>query len=248
VTPGVITTTVRETDREPHPKWTPGFRVGADIAFGCFDLEADYTQYNGRAFFHEGRQNGDWKIGYNQWDLIFARRFCIAPCFYFRPFIGARGVVIHQSLKAHLITSFTSIIGDNTIHTEKHDKENFWGVGPELGLEADWYLGAGFTLYGMVDAVSYYGQVHSKNYDVDTFTSTVSISDGKKRHCFNDLATDAAIGIRWDTTWNRCGYDVLFMLKLDLESHRIYDFSNLGSDGTLSLDGGAFGAGIGFRY
>jgi hypothetical protein len=248
VNSGIVTTTVKESDQEPHSKWSPGFRIGADVEVDYFDLEAYWTHFNGRADFSEGLQHGHWKIDYDTVDLTIGHTWAAAPCFFVRPFIGVRAAHIHQKLKSHLETVFTSIIGNNTVYTNKNDKEKFWGVGPEIGLDADWYLGCGFSLYGSIDIVSYYGEVKGRNYDVDTFTSTVSVSNGRRKHCFNTFGTDAVIGIRWDKSVCLCGCEADFFAKLGAEQHRIYDFSDLGSDGALSLDGGIFGVGINFRY
>ncbi len=244
---GITTTTVTETDRAPHWEWRPGFRVGADYAFLCFDLESDWTHYNGHAHFHNNGQHGHWRITYDAIDLLFGRRFSIAPCFYFKPFIGVRAARIHQRLSSHLNTQFTSIIGDNTVTTIKNDKEKFWGVGPELGIEADWYMGANFSLYASFDFVTYYGKVRTRTHNTDTFTSTVSASNGKIRRDFNSIATDGSVGIRWDKAWSVAS-EVLLTIKLGVEQHRIYDFSDLGSDGTLSMDGANLALSMGYRW
>lgn len=246
----ITTTTVKESDKEPDFKWNTGFRVGADVAFNCFDVELTWTRFDGHAKFSEDSQHGHWNIKYDVVDLTLGRGFCATSCFYLKPFIGLRSAQIHHRLKSHLETLFTSsLIGNNTVVTDKDDKEDFWGIGPQIGLNADWYLGCNFSLYGSFAVVTYYGDVKSKNFDTDTFTRTVSVCDGKKKHCFNNIATDAAIGIRWDSSSTCfCGCDVNFMLKLGLEQHRIYDFSELGSDGNLSLDGGIFAVGISFSY
>ncbi len=244
---GITTTTVTESDKEPNWQWRPGFRVGADYAFTCFDLEADWTHYIGRAHYNKNGQHGGWKIKYDAIDLLFGRRCCVAPCFYFKPFIGVRGALIHQKLNSHLETLFTALIGNSTVTTDKNDKERFWGVGPELGVEADWYLGCNWSIYASFDFVTYYGQVKTTVSNTDTFTSTVSISNGTIRHRFNCIATDGSIGIRWDKAWPVAS-EVLLTFKLGVEQHRIYDFSNLGSDGTLSMDGANFAASLGYRY
>ncbi len=83
---GVLTTTITESDKEPDWKWSLGYRVGADLAFLCFDLEADWTHFKGKATFDEDGSSGKWNIRYDVIDLTFTRRFCIAPCFYFQPF------------------------------------------------------------------------------------------------------------------------------------------------------------------
>lgn len=245
----ITTTTVRETDKKPHSKWSPGFRIGADVMFNCLDVELDWTHFDGSAKFSEGTQHGDWKIKYDVIDLTFGRIFCVNSCFYLKPFIGLRGAQIHQKLKSHLETLFTSSLGNNTVFTDMNDKEDFWGIGPQIGLNADWDIGCNFSLYGSFAVVSYYGEVKSENFDIDTFTRTVNVCDGNKKHCFNNIATDLALGIRWDSCSTCfCGCNVNFMLKLGVEQHRIYDFSDLGSDGNLTLDGGILAAGIGFCY
>ena len=172
----------------------------------------------------------------------------MVPCFYLKPFIGVRGARIRQRLNSHLETFFTTLTANTTVLTQKDDKENFWGIGPQLGICADWYLGCNFSLYGSFAVVNYYGNVNRKNFDTDIFTRTISVSHSKSKHCFNNVGTDAALGIRWDYTKCFCCCEMELMLQLGAEQHRIYDFSNLGNDGNLSLDGGVFAAGIGFRY
>jgi len=246
----ITTTTVTEKDKEPHSKWNTGYRVGADVIFNCFDIELQWTHFDGHAKFSENTQFGKWKIKYDAIDLTFGRYFNAASCIYLKPFIGVRGLRVHQKLKSHLETLFTSsLIGNNTVLTDKDDKEDFRGVGPQIGLYADWYLGCNFSIYGSFAVVSYYGEVKGKNHDTDTFTSTVSVCDGKRDSCFNNIGTDLALGVRWETRSTCfCGCDVNLMLKLGVEQHRIYDFSDLGSDGNLSLDGGVFAAGVNFSY
>ena len=245
---GIITTTITESDEEPDGKWSPGFRIGADVRLDCVDVVAAWTHYNGRASFHSDSGHGSWKIHYDTIDLVLAKSWSLCPSVNVRPFIGVRGLRVHQTLSSHLETAFTSIIGNNTVITELNDRENFAGAGPELGLEADFAFGCGFRVFGVFDVVSYYGSVKSRHAKTDTFTSTVSVCNGRKTGCFSTIGTDAAIGIIWDKTLCYCGCETDFFLKLSLEQHRIYDFSNLGSDGNLSLDGGSLGLGIGFSY
>ena len=246
---GIIFTTVTESDKEPHSKWNTGVRAGIEMRYNYFEVELDWTRFNGCAKFHEGPQFGHWKINYDAVDLTFGRTFNLLSCFDVKPFIGIRSVQIHQHLKSHLETLFTStLIGDNTVLTDKKDKEKFKGLGPQIGINADWYIGCNLSLYGSFAVASYYGDVKTKNTTTDTFTQTVSVCNGKKKHCFNTIATDMAIGVRWDSSSNFCGCETILTLKLGAEQHRIYDFSELGADGTLSLDGGIFEAGITFNY
>lgn len=245
---GIITTTVTELDEEPESQWTPGFRIGAATSYSCFDIEADWTHYYGRATFNEGTQYGSWKINYNAADLIIGRNISLLPCFVLEPYIGLRAVHIHQTLRSHLETLFTAIIGDNTVTTDIRAAQEFWGLGPQIGLAGEWDIGCNLCLYGSVGVVSYYGDVDGSNFNVDTFTSTVSICNGREHCCFNNIATDAEIGFCWNGSFCSCGCDVNLMLKLGVEQHRIYELCNFGSTGTLSMDGGVFGAGVGICF
>lgn len=244
--PGFTITTVTESDELPDFKWRLGWRIGADYAFTCFDLEAFWTHFDGRANFHKNNERGLWKLYYDTIDLIFGRRCPLTPCVYFKPFIGVRAARIKQLLKSHLHVVYTGSDAHISFIDMK-DREHFLGIGPELGIEANWYLKRNFTLFATFDIVTYYGERKGKNHDTDTFPTTIVINNSKTRSRFNQIATDAEIGIRWDKAWPVAS-EVLLTFKAVLEQHRIYDFSNLGSDGTLSIDGASFEARLGYRF
>ncbi|MFA6916848.1 MAG: Lpg1974 family pore-forming outer membrane protein [Parachlamydiales bacterium] len=246
---GITTTTIRESHRKPHSKWNAGFRIAADVAMNDFDLEAKWTHFKGHANYSADEQSGRWKIRYDVIDLTLGHQFCMSSCFNVRPYIGLRAARIHQSLKSHLETTLTSSITGNSIaFTDMDDKEDFWGVGPQIGLGANWNIGCDLSLYGDLAVVSYYGDVKGRNRNTDTVLTSVDICNGRNDHCFNNIGTDAEIGIRWDKSSScSCGC-INYMVKLGLEQHRIYDFSYLGSDGNLTLDGAVIGAGISFNY
>lgn len=246
---GNIVTTITESDQEPHFKWNPGFRIGAGYLVDCYDIEANWTHFNGKATFKDGGQHGRWNIKYDTIDLTIGRDFDIGCSITLQPYFGVRIAQIRQTLNSHLETQFTSsLIGNNTVFTDKHDKESFWGLGPILGLEADWLIGCGISAYVYGDIVTYYGEAKGKYYNTDTFTSTVSVCNAHVDHCFYKLATDLGLGVRWDKHFCFNCYDFDVLVKLGLEQHRIYDFSDLGADGNLSLDGGILEVGVGFKF
>jgi hypothetical protein len=247
---GITTRAVNETDRKPHTRWNGGYRFGANLLSNCTELELYWTHFNGSSEFNQDPQFGHWRLKYNTIDLTVGRYFCL-DCFSVKPFIGLRAACIRQRLRSHLETFVTSDIAPSSIvFTDMDDREHFRGIGPQLGLAVDWYLGCNMRLFGSFAVVSYYGDCRGSNFDVDTFTATTSICNGHRRCCFNNIGTDAAIGIRGDYTSCNCfcGCDLNLMFRLGLEQHRIYDFSDLGSDGNLSLDGGFAGIGISLDY
>jgi hypothetical protein len=251
-----LITTLEESDKKPNFSWKAGFRVGAEFLFErCFNLETDWTHFHGYAG-HENQEDkhGHWRLHYDTIDLTLAHNFYPCRNFFLKPFIGLRGAFIDQKLESNIVTTKTdntqieAPATPETINTTIDDKEKFWGVGPELGIEADWYLGWDLSVYAMFDAIPYYGNVHTKNHDTDTLIKAQYINNVKKENCFNSIGTDGAIGIRWDKYLCYSDCDLHLMLKLGAEQHRIYEFSNLGADGSLSLDGAVFEAGIGLRF
>lgn len=250
---GILTTTVTESDIKPHSEWNPGFRINAGIDSNRFVIGAQWTCYHqGKAKFSEGAQNGNWTINYDVVDLLAGYRISLSPCFNFTPFIGVRGALIKQKLKSNLTTLVTTPVGASTVLSTIDNKEDFWGIAPEIGLEIDWLIGCNFSIYGNVDVVSYYGKVKGTSHGTNVFATTTSVSNGKSHRPFNTWGTDAEIGIYWSKSitcnWGCSCIEIDFLANLGAEQHRIYDFSDLGSDGALSLDGGVFGIGIAVRY
>ena len=245
-------TKLEESFKMPDAKWRAGFRVGADFIFDNFDLEADWTHFHGFADYKHHSQHGAWNLHFDQVDLALGHYFYPFSSCYLKPFIGLRIANINQTLKSHLETIKTEPTQETTITTKMHDREKFLGIGPEVGLEANYYLGKNFSLYGMVDAATYYGHVNNKYHDVSSYTNTVNDNNLKQKDWFNSICTDATLGVRWDKYTTCCKhYDMHFLLKLGVEQHRIYNFCNVSSqetDGTLSLDGAVLEAGIGFRF
>lgn len=243
-------TTLTECDKEPCFKWRAGFRIGADLLFNCFDLGSEWTHFHGFADHSDcaqyiNKQYGDWRIKYDTIDMTLGYNFY--PCSHvcIKPFFGIRAADIDQYLKSNSETTRTDLGLTSSIITCMNDKENFQGVGPLVGVEVDWYLGHNFSLYCTFDAVTFYGDIHAQYDHTDTLTKAISVNCISRDSCLNAIGTDALIGIRWD---KHLSSNFLIMIKLGLEQHRIYEFSNLGSDGSLSLDGFILEAGVKFRF
>lgn len=246
----IVTTTIVESDKKPTSQWDPGFRLCLALGQCGFDFGLDWTHFNGNSHFSQHDQHGKWKIKYDSFDLKWGCYFSASPCLSFTPFIGLRGLEIYQKLHSHLESSLVTSSGKTEILTDQREKENFRGIGPEIGLYMDWKVAASFKLFGELEVVSYYGKVNGKNRCKDDFQgSRITNKYKKTSRSFNTIGTDAKIGMRWDQiSYCSCNGERRITLALGLEQHRIYDFSNMGSDGNLSLDGGFFAAGFTLRY
>lgn len=255
---GVTLITKTEADTSPSFKWHPGVRLGSTFLFKDFDFDLDWSYFPGRAFYKKDEQHyGDWKLKYNDIDFKIGYKFYPSSRFYVKPFIGLRGTWIRQTLHSYLETPKIDDQETFTLTFNMHNKEKFWWIGPQLGIETNWYIGWNFNLYCTLDVVNYYGHDHANYNRVDHTPEdpdegnpeTNQTNIWTKKAKFNNFALDDSFGIRWDKYICRSEYDVHFNLKLGFEQHRIYEFSNLaGGPGSLSLDGGILEAGLGIRF
>lgn len=246
-------TTVEQSDINPHFKWNAGLKVGLNALFDCFDVGALWTHYHGYATYKDYNKCGDWKLKYDTFDLTLGYDFYPCAKFGIKPFVGLRVANIHHGLESHL-EALKTTISETTereiIKTDINNKEKFHGAGPEVGAEARWYIDEHFSFYCMCGAVAYYGSVYGEYYNENTFEASKNTGNLTKHYWFNNIGTDATIGIRFDKYMcnNSKNLDGHIMVKLGLEEHRIYNFGKLRSYGNLNLAGGTLEIGIGFRF
>ncbi len=192
-----------------------------------------------------------WHAHLNQIDLVLGRGFYVSRWLTLRPHIGLRSTWIWQRLRVaytHPIATF-NIVGDPF---EVHKRNNWWGFGPEAGLETEWGFSGGFSLYGTLVAAIEYGFHKLRNIEEDerTETKTVRMKDSV-RECHPIL--DLQMGVRWDYMFFHDR--IHFGLQLGWEQHTYFaqnqfpyfvDNTALGSfttnNGNLSYQGWNLGA------
>jgi hypothetical protein len=77
-------------------------------------------------------------VDYNVLDLDLGKPFGSPDSWQSRPVIGLRGAWIHQSFD----TEFRGTWSDEIAFSDEHIKNDFWGIGPKLGIENSlnlWY-------------------------------------------------------------------------------------------------------------
>jgi len=106
---------------------TPAF-MGGKLALS--DTPASSPPY-----FDDGQVSAT--IDYNMFDLDFGRPFQPLPSLQMRPVVGLRAGWINQTFAAEFQdTSVSKAISE-------HIENNFWGIGPKIGIENAWTLHAG---------------------------------------------------------------------------------------------------------
>lgn len=232
VTNGQLVTSINEHDKEIHFDWNLGFRVGAGyhLPCDCWDAVVYWTHFHEKGQGHACENRAHWKLMFNTVDALLGYNYCCGSCFTIKPFLGVRYAKINQRLRTRLETTITAATGSSMVISTERNREHFWGAGPQLGFEADWNLGCGFSVYGGLAGNLLYGHFDVKFDDVNAFVLALNECHAKKdtRACQTGL--DGSIGVRWD-------YNCV-TLQLGLEHHRYFDFNKMGCGGNLNLYGG----------
>ena len=251
---------------EIKDRWDFGYRIGLEYVFPCsdWDIAAYWTHLHNRT--HQGDNDGDnahWKLKYDAVDLLFGYECAKYSCLTYTPYIGLRGATIEEKLRADFdgcdcydnssISKYNLSYNDNRscgstngcMTTEQNHKEKFWGIGPQLGINAWWNLGCGFSLNGNLGVGFLYGHFQVNVHDFQKIpypTDNGKCCIRRNIHACQAFA-DFTVGLQWERyLCNNVGV----ILQFDLEHHRYFNQNHIGGYGDLCLDGITFSAGITF--
>lgn len=260
---GFVTSRFVGKSRDINYKWDPGFRIGVGYGFGdscgCggWDVGLLWTHFHTHA--HGSRDCAhhlNWKLNFDVVDLVAGYDYKLNSCFAIRPFLGFRGARIDQkihsgdgessdSCSSFSFSSSSSPFADDELFVSSTRKNNqdFKGIGPLLGLEADWEFGCGFSFYASADISWLYGKHRVKFIESTEFIDAFDYCELKKHVDASVAVGDAAIGVRWKKCF--CN-DMQLLVQLGFEHHRYFDYNRLGDCGDLSFDGINLGVGLGF--
>ncbi len=152
--------------------YDPGFQIGLGYNLGRddWDLFLEYTWYKNNAhasvsldptsvyILYPAWQlpgifisflNGDekWNLKMQFLDLELGRSYGVGLDLSYRPFVGIRANWIHQEMEVNYGNpSFPTLFFTNALSITQSSK--CWGIGPRIGIETNWNLGAGFTFFG----------------------------------------------------------------------------------------------------
>ena len=233
---GVTISSLNGNAKDPDFDWNVGFRLGAgyDFANSSCNIGVYWTRFNSNTNGESGINEQNWKIIFNVVDVLYRCECDWSNCFILTPFGGIRYANIDQKLHSNFLSTTE---GSSIISTGKF-KEEFSGTGPLVGLEGDWSLGCGFSLYGTLSAAILYGTFHVNSNQTDEFTTGININHLRKNIEACQPVVDAGFGLRWKTCFCK---DRLLIMQLGLEEHRYFNHNQIGSYGDLSLDGISLG-------
>ncbi|MEN9344210.1 MAG: hypothetical protein RLZZ453_997 [Chlamydiota bacterium] len=259
-------------------KWNWGFRVGLgyNTMHDGWDLRMPWTRFTdtghrnpntaGAQFFPtqampsfvEDVSTGGsttsvgayWGLNINVLDLDLGREFFVSKWLTLRPHGGLRTNWIHQNMHifyGHLAaTDFPATPNANVTMSD-----HWWGLGLEGGLDTQWGLGGGWSVFGNMSAAVLYGlhEMENENNLIDGATFA-TLSDSY--HITHPML-DFIVGLRWDHLFCNdrfhIGFDLGWEHHLFLSQNQFpvfVDEANAGAfvanQGDLTLQGWTFSA------
>lgn len=186
-----------------------------------------------------------WKIHFNMLDWDVGRHFYITQTLSLRPFLGAKGGWIDQMIHTkwenpHLTSGPYYFLGSENL------KNDFWGVGPQAGLNTRWIVFSSLThslhLFGDFSGSIMWGHWSF----ADVFNNDLQQKIVIKLQSMNGGASmlRAFMGLGWDVHFNQ--NQCLFSAKLGYETQfwldqlQFYSFTGGRLDNELTLQGGTF--------
>ncbi len=183
--------------------WDWGFRVGLGVILPeeMWGLNLIYTRFKtsdnkgNEKDWPEGfmgltgyltpalKATSDYEISYNSIDAEFGRSYYISANLNFLPFVGLKNSWIDQTQLSHYLINLRQndlISFDSNLK----DKCDYWGIGPKIGVYANWFMASGihFTfktsgslLYGNYDVTDNYIAEEVREADDQNITNSSSV-------------------------------------------------------------------------
>jgi len=268
-------TDVNSRVKNVHPKWSVGYRLGINYVNPCncwvaslfwthFDTHMHHTFFQypsiggaSQSFFtpgygFTGYNSSDlsligstyarWKLRLNLLDVEFSRLFCITECLTLRPHAGIRAAWMRQS---YIISNTVIASSVSSTIQQSRLKFEYEGAGLRGGLDTEWNLGCGLSLYGNAAVSTLYGVFNVKSqdaYSLDVLGTSLFDVEQKDDIYECSAVTDAALGLRWKGCF--CDDTVAVTLNLGWEHHMFFnqnhfeDFVKLSNSTALNGPGG----------
>ena len=125
------------------------------------------------------------------YDYFFSNRFSIRPNFGLK----AAWIDMDYDIDFRNANIGTNLLQPVFIDVQLRKKSDFWGVGPEVGIDGNLHMGWGFSLYSRVSGALMYGAYKVRFSQTDTNTSKLRLSNsGQYRQ---RAMAQVVAGIEW---------------------------------------------------
>lgn len=249
---GSTTTLVDGDTQGLNYHWSWGFRVGLGYAMehDKWDIYLDWTHFDSHAKKSNSAPAGGaifpalmienvnnpgstpyiansakahLDLGVNLVDLELGRAFYVSKWLSLRPSIGLRSAWLDMPLN---IFYSGGTIPSEFSGIKMRGYNSFWGFGPRIGLNSQWGLGMGFSLFGDLYGALLYGISKDPTFGSlvgSGSTSTVALGSLNFHQRLTTSAIDAVLGVRYDRNFYQDRYH--FGISLGWENHLFNDVS-----------------------
>lgn len=239
-----VDSTTINSSKEPAFNWDLGFRAAAGIEFTncCWDLGVYWMHYQTKS--HRGWERNclNWTLNLDVLDILIGRTYSCGDM-NFRPYGGLRGIQIRQHVQANFVNTINSFGELTTIHDNGDHHESLKAGGFLIGIESEYPICYGFSLYANAAIAALYGQFRLKTSTLAS--SSLGQSTNYNQKHFNNCTNvgDLSVGVRWSTCLTE---NFRLTQQISWEHHCFFDYNQIGKSGNLSLDGVGYFASIEF--
>lgn len=257
----------------PTHKWDSGVRVNAFISNSNSPIEFDFTwtyfRTSSNQFAPDSTMNdiiglptfpinisSSWKIHINEFAFDIDYNFNPSPCFTVTPYIGIFAGVINQ--KQNMFFDLSAVPGDGITNLNIFRKNNFYGIGPRVGIDLKWNFYQQFSLVFDTNFALLIGRIHSlMDFTLPTVSPpqlTALLNHSQKIWCTRPM-TSSYVGLVWECNvfCNAClsaaiGYEFQYWWNQWRASPNALDIVAVGGPrcGDLALNG--LVASLGIRF
>ena len=214
-----------------HFNWDPGFKVGIGNVFDHdrWELFIQYTYYRTNAHKKEKPDKGEvftglygvpgtavagsaharWHVDMSIAEITLGRNYFVSKYLALQPIFGLNSAWINQ----HRRFRYKGVSGGNVEWI--HGGNEFWGLGPKVGVDTQFFFGSRYSLYGNISGSLLWGHfnVREKTRMLVTNSEVYNL----KSDCHKMAPTvDFDVGIAYDTNFDD---DIFhFLISLGLET------------------------------
>jgi len=178
-----------------------------------------------------------WVFRFNQFDLEMGRSFFAGTKLSLRPFMGIRGIWFNQSYK---IRAYISDLSNQLKRSQNKGKG--WGLGPKVGANSLWNLGAGFTLRGKLATFISYFKTRSKT-KIDDVTTSLDTNAYNVKAIDRELlpGLDLTMGLAWGSYFSHYLWHINLYADYTFQTYWQFNTMRALVDETLSTVGASPG-------
>ena len=164
-------------------KWDYGFRAGIGKTFqhDKWDLYLNFTWFrtdnSDASSLHDHglfltpltvadpvqatQVKAHWNVHFYDFALNLGRNYFISSHVAFHPYAGIKTAMISQTKR-----SYSEVFSPFVVTLNSKDRNDFWGIGPDIGLEGKWFIASGLNLFGSAAGSILWGEfvVRHKEY------------------------------------------------------------------------------------